>query len=355
MHWRRRRWWLVGVVGFVLLIRAALPEVIRRQLETRASELLQARVQVGDVDLGLLGGAVALEDVALRPAVAGGAPAPVEAQPAESAEPPVVAWRRLAVNLRWWMLARKVVRFSTVELDEPRVALDRLADGELNLLAFVPAGEAADAPPADEAEEGAPWGVGIDRLVLRAGNVRFRDFAVQEEGSEPVDVRLPTVDVRDVALAPGVYGGPARTSLDVRVDEGRLRVNTRVWLRDGGVALATTLRARRMPLERVRLYVPEVGWRELGGTLGASLVHRLEPRQRNRLTGTVTLDDVTVRVSDVETPALAWKHLGVAIDEIDLMAHRASIDTVELSGATVVVRPQGGTPVPAVARGAGGA
>jgi hypothetical protein len=186
-------------------------------------------------------------------------------------------------------------------------------------------------------------------LILRSGHVRFRDFAVQGEG-EPVDVRLPTIEVRDIALASGVYGGPARTSVDVRVDEGRLRVNTRLWMRDGGVALATTLRARRMPLERVRLYVPDVGWRELRGELGASLVHHLESNQRNVLTGSVTLDGVEVRVPDVEKPALTWKHLGVDIEAIDLQDHRAAIDKVELQSPTVVVQPEGGELLPAIAR-----
>jgi hypothetical protein len=182
--------------------------------------------------------------------------------------------------------------------------------------------------------------VAADRVALVGGHLRFRDFAVRGE-SEPVDIRLPTIVVRDVALLPGHYGGPARTSLDVRVDEGRLRVNTRLWLREGGAALSTTLRARRMPLQRVRFYVPDVGWNELGGELGASLVHRLSTGERNVIRGAVTLDDVAVRVPDVEEPALTWKHLGVDLEQIDLQNHRADVADVDLRDMTLTLVRRG--------------
>jgi len=343
----RRRWWLVGIVTLLVLLRAVLPEIVRRQAETRASELLHAQVKIGDVDLGLLRGMVALDDVGLRPV-----PPPdatPEAKAAAEGAPPVVGWKRFAINLRWWPLVHKTVRLEDVELDEPIVAVDRLADGELNLLAFVPVAAGGEKPPAPEEPGAKPWGAGIDHLVLRSGHVRFRDFAVQGEG-EPVDVRLPTIEVRDIALASGLYGGPARSSVDVRVDQGRLRVNTRLWMRDGGVALSTTLRARRMPLERVRLYVPDVGWRELRGELGASLAHHLEPNKRNAVTGTATLDGVEVNVPDVDKPALTWKHLGVDLDVIDLQGHRAAVDKVVLESLTVIVQPEGGELLPAIAR-----
>ncbi|TMA67273.1 MAG: hypothetical protein E6J68_05795, partial [Deltaproteobacteria bacterium] len=80
-------------------------------------------------------------------------------------------------------------------------------------MALVPRGEARAAAktgegqttPAAGAEAAgatakAGWGVGVDHLALRGGHVRFRDFAVR--GVEPVDIALPTIEVRDVALRP---------------------------------------------------------------------------------------------------------------------------------------------------------
>src|SRR5439155_1747927 len=102
-------------------------------------------------------------------------------------------------------------------------------------------GQAPERAPAGAEGAGAKakaaWGVGVDYLALRGGHIRFRDFAVR--GVEPVDVALPTIEVRDVALRPGIYGRPARAHLDVRVDEGRLRMNTQLRLIAHGVAVAS--------------------------------------------------------------------------------------------------------------------
>jgi len=305
---RRRRRWLVALAILVVL-RAALPAGLRVLLASQAGKLLRARVEIGDVDLALLRGAIALKDVVVRP----GATAPSSSS---DSGPPLVAWKRFAVNVAWLPLFRKTVELESVELDEPRLALDRLASGEINLMALVPKGDAPATEPVEgQAPERAPagaegagakakaaWGVGVDYLALRGGHIRFRDFAVR--GVEPVDVALPTIEVRDVALRPGIYGRPARAHLDVRVDEGRLRMNTQLRLIAHGVAVATSLRARRLPVRRTRLYVPKVGWRELAGELGASVVHRFATGGRHEVRGTVTLDDVAVRVPGVEEPAL---------------------------------------------------
>ena len=319
-------------LAILVVLRAALPLGLRALLASQAGKLFQARVEIGDVDLGLLRGVVVLKDVAVRPAAA------------PSAEPPLIAWKRFAVNLAWFPLLRRTLELQSVELDEPRLALDRLASGEINLMALVPKGEAPAAKPAEGKAGETPWGVGVDYLALRGGHVRFRDFAVP--GVEPVDVALPAIEVRDVALHPGLYGGPARAHLDVRVDQGRLRVSTHLELLEHGVGVATNLRARRLPLRRTRLYVPKVGWRELAGQLGATVVHRFASGSRHDVRGTITLDDLAVRVPGVEEPALKWKHFAVSVDPVDLLAQHARVTRVELAGASLLVRPGGGAPLP---------
>ena len=347
-----RRRWLV-VLGILLVLRVALPPIARRVMQSRASTLLNARVTIGDVDFALWRGLVALDDVAVRPPLP-----PGTAEPPTEAEPALIAWKRFAVNLAWFPLLRKTLRLESVELDDPQVALDRLAHGEINLLALVPKSEAPPSPqPVEPPAGGEPpkggsgWGVGIDRLVLRTGHVRFRDFAV--EGAEPVDLTLPNIEVKDVSLRPGLYGEPAYARLDVRVDQGRLRINTRVHLLENGLQSATNLRARRLPLRRTRFYVPNVGWRELEGELGASLVHRFASGGRHDLTGSIALDGVAVNIPEITGPALGWKHLGVTLDRIDVVGQRAALANVELAGASVVVRPRGGPPLPVVGGGGG--
>jgi uncharacterized protein involved in outer membrane biogenesis len=69
----RWRWWILAV-AVVIAVRAALPEILRRVLISQASEALKARVEVGDVDLFLLHGDVALENVSVREAAASPTP-----------------------------------------------------------------------------------------------------------------------------------------------------------------------------------------------------------------------------------------------------------------------------------------
>src|SRR5213594_1911515 len=127
----RRRRWLV-LLGVLVVLRAALPEVVRRVLVSQLSQRLRTRVDVGDVDLALHRGGVALEDVALY------APdAPVE--------------------LRYLPLLWKTVQLRDIELEGPHVALDRLASGDLNLRRLLPPSEPTPAAPPAPQPSGGRW------------------------------------------------------------------------------------------------------------------------------------------------------------------------------------------------------
>ena len=378
--WRWRRWLVVLLV--LVVVRLALPEVLRRVLISQASQALQARVEVGDVDLSLLRGGVALEDVAIwaSPTVtaANGAPSPsatpvppatvgtdppapstsgeaspaaAVASPAPKSEQPLIAWKRLAVRLRWLPLFRKTIQLSEVELDEPHVALDRLANGRINLMALVPVSKEPAAPtPAPTpgaAKEG--WGFGIDRFVLRRGGVLFRDFEVKD--TEPLEMNLQQIQVRDIALRPGFYGQPATVHLELAFDQASLRLDARFTMLEKGFGLEADLEAHGLPLRRSRFYIPNVGWSALHGEVDAALKYRLETGKRNEVSGTVSLRDLAVRVSQFEEPALAWKNLTVKVDPVDLLAHRATVAEVALTGASLLVRPQGGDLLPFLAAG----
>src|SRR5262249_51212155 len=116
---RLRRWrWLLIVLGVVIVVRAALPYALRYVLVSQGSKMLRAKVDVGDVDLWLLQGAVAIKDFALT----------VPGDPEQSGTP-LVAWKRLMVDLKWWPLRHKTVQLGAVELDDPRIAVERLKSG----------------------------------------------------------------------------------------------------------------------------------------------------------------------------------------------------------------------------------
>jgi hypothetical protein len=337
-----RRGWLVAL-GIVIVLRAAAPEVLRRVLVSRLSQQLQTRVEIGDVDLTLVRGGIALEDVAVW-----------SPMPQAAGEPPLVAWKRLAVEVRYVPLLWKIVRLRHVALEAPRIALDRLADGELNLQRLVPP-PAPPPPSGDEAPPPAPsaWKVGIDDFTLRAGGVRFRDLTLPD--GEPLEIGIPDIAVADVALQPGVYGEAGRVGASVRSEGGALRLASRVSALDRGYAVDTRLKAYRLPLRRGRLYVPGVGWSELAGTLDAVVAHALSPDGRNRVRGLVRLRDVAVRVPDLPEAAFGLRRLALWVEPLDLAARQVHVPRIDVAGASVAVDLTGRAVLPLLARPAAAA
>ncbi|MDX2169322.1 MAG: DUF748 domain-containing protein, partial [Deltaproteobacteria bacterium] len=371
-EWRARayRWrrWLIAL-AVLLVVRIALPEVLRCVIASQASQALNARVEIGDVDLRLWRGGVALEVVAVRAAgdaTPDAAPATDPAAPpvAFPASPPLIAFKRFAIELRYWPLVHKTIQLRDIELAAPRVALDRLADGELNLMALVPqqqvAVEAGGTPaavasptpqaatPAAAAEPGSSWKFGLDRFVLTDGRLRFRDLMLA--GSEPVEVGIDRVSVEEIALTPEVYGQPAKINLKLGVDEGIIDVRSSLRLVGSDVITTTEVDANRLPLRRARLYVPKVGWSDLQGELDLDLTYELVPREKNLLHGTLALREVSVNVPHLEDVAVGWKSLAVSLDGIDLLAQHAAVNEVALDGARIQVRASGGDALPLLAQ-----
>ncbi|MGD9762343.1 MAG: DUF748 domain-containing protein [Candidatus Binatia bacterium] len=401
-NWRAvlRRWrWLLVAVAAVILIRAALPEALRRAAESQASAALHAQVEVGDVDLTLWRLGVALEDVAVRAAAqpdagppgsrtttstsapdaetppaagesaartatptatsitgtppatpdAGGTPPAAGDVAAEA--PVIIGFKRLAAELRLVPLFDKTIQLREVALDGPRVALDRLASGDLNILALIPrqpVAVEAGATPSVEAPAGGGWKFGLDKFLLTNGRVRFRDLAVQ--GSEPVEVGIDRVSVEEIALTPEVYGEPARVQLTLGVDEGAIEVDARLRIVGGGVAMTTDVHAQRLPLRHARLYVPEVGWSSLIGELDLDLTYALEPDREHHIGGSLGLRNVAVKVPDQPDVVAGWEALNVVLDRVDLLARRAAVKQVALDGARLSVRSKGGQRIMALAQ-----
>ena len=329
--YRWRRWLISAAVIFV--VRALLPFVLQRVIASQASQMLHARVEVGDIDLALLHGGVALKDVAVFAADA----AP-EAQP-------LVAWKLFSVELRWLPLLRKTIQLQELVLDSPYVSLERLRDGGVNLLALVPKAGATPAPTPAESSPKPGWGFGVDRVVLRAGNLRFQDFTVAE--SEPVEIRLPAIEVSNIAVRPGLYNQPARALIEMKIDEGVLKIDSSATVRADGIAAETRVVAERLPLRRSRVYVPRVGWSDLRGTLSLDVTHRIDTDgSRHDIRGTIALQDVTVHVPGFEDTALAWRTFSVQLDPADLIEHRIKVAKVELDGLSLPVRTGGKEPLP---------
>jgi hypothetical protein len=417
--WRSRIWrwrWIILLTVLVVGVRLALPFVLRRVLVTQGAQILQSRIEVGNIDLWLLSGAIAIDDFALRPGPARTDAAPPASPPAGEGNPatataagdaaPLVAWKRLLVDIEWRPLLDKTVRVQEIVLDAPKFAVERLASGHFTYEPVVEAALAyaaasptsagtlppATATPSVAAEQalaettptasntGQPtiegtatptlaeatatatggagaratgWQVGLDRVAIRDGHVWFHDLMFK--GSEPFDITIPTVDVKHIALSPGLYGDRSRAQVHIGLDEGSLDIDARLALIEKGFWLETNIEAARLPLRRSRLYIPNVGWSDLHGEVDASLWYGLESGVRDQLKGTVTLRNVSIAVPDLTRSALAWKSLKVRIDMLDLVGHVISIGEVDLSGADLTVELTGEERFPLLRKAMAGA
>lgn len=375
--WRSRLWrwrWLLTLVALLVLVRANLPWIIRRVLVAQASALLRADVALGDVDLALYKGGVALHDLAIRlrptpiarPTGGDGdaAHAIRDTQPTASTErtgeaaarpaAPILAWKTFAVSLRWWPLVRKTIQLREIVLDSPQIVLERFANGELNFEALARAAMEARAEsgtpgatpfpaavpspsPAGEPAASSGWLMGVDRIALAGGQLRFLDHTLK--GSDPIDIAVPSIEVHDISLSPDVYGEPSESKLRVTLDEGSLELGAHAALAGADVKLDSQLRARSLPLRRSRLYVPGAGWSELKGSLDADLEYTLETGKVNAVRGSVSLRDLAINVPELPREALTLKQLTVRVDPIDLHNHSANVAEINLDGVWVVSRP----------------
>ena len=352
-RWRRlasRRWTRVVVVAVVLLvaIRIALPSIVRRVAIDQADKALVGRIELDDVDLALLTGGVTLHglrvyanEAAQRDATAApdAAPAP-EAGEGPPGFAPVFSAQRLTVGLGFLALLHKTIEVRGIELEHFAVSLDRAKDGVLVLPAPVP----AEPPP--QPQEPSGWGVLIQRVMLRDGQLGFRDFAVGET-PQHLDVTLPTVDAANLALLITASGlEPGKMTLDAGIRDGTAHVEATIENLAGGPAVETHVVLTNLPIDEVRLYIPRVGWSALAGRLDSDVVHRFESNGAHTARGRVGLRDLAVRVADLDQPAIAWRSLGVEITGIDLVRQHAEIAGVTLEGMRVVTIPAGPEPLP---------
>lgn len=338
---RWSRWWLLAL-AIPILLRIALPEIVRRAVESNASAAIRGTVTVGDVDLQLWRGQVDLKDVAVRgESVHDGADTAV----------PLIAIGRLGLGLRYPPLLRRTVLLREVEVEAPKVALERLASGDLNLLGLLPVTEESTSP----GEPAAPssWKFGLDRFVLSEGRLRFRD-ALMGADAEPIEFQVGRIAVDDLAISPDVYGGPSRLHAVVALENGNVEVDGTLRMVDGEPALTAKATARALPLRQARIYVPEVGWSNLSGGLDLDLDYELDPGKTNVLRGRAALADVSVAVPG-EDVAAALKSFVIELDAVDLIARDAKVKKVELDGAIVSVRLDADDVLPVLTKGTKGA
>ncbi len=341
---------LLGLALLLLVVRIALPYVIRPILVSQADAALAGRIALADLDLSLIRGGVTLRGLEVH---VDELPTAAESASAARAEPtpPLFDAQRLWVQISWLGLLAKTLRVEELEIEGFHVRLERTAAG-LTLPGPTPsdAEPATEVEPAPDAGGGSSWSLAADGVRLRDGAISFVD---QTTGVPPRRFELALNDVSadnlDLALG-SASGEPGRVAVHAQIGDGSIGIDTRVAALPAGPALTSTLTLTHLPLSGVQAYLPLLGSNELEARLDASLVHRFESGGAHDVSGQIALGDVTMRVPGLERPALAWQKLEIVLDRIDLVAQQASVAQVVLTGARLPVDLRAAQPLPLLNR-----
>jgi hypothetical protein len=254
------RWWLAGIASIVL-IRAAAPYALGVALESVAADA-GLGLEIGDIDLELLAGAIALERVRVQ----------VSARSEAAGNRPLLEIARLRADLIWRDLLSSRVHLSAVQIDEARVLLIQREDGSFALPVDEPAADAPQQeinlaespgapqgqglehdipdgePLADRTSDGDPaksWEFGIDEFELNEA-----DFALQRVDRDDESVRFKLLRFGLSAFSLGADGaGVGR----IDFDHPELHVEREWLLGDGENTEASDADDSAQPLPPFRL------------------------------------------------------------------------------------------------------
>ena len=110
--WRR---WLAIAAGLVVALRAALPFALEQLAERQGSAALGVPLRVGDVDLSLVTGGVAIEELRV-----GNRALPIDIPEIDPAAA-FLSLDRVWARISWLDLLRGRIHLRELELDAPKV------------------------------------------------------------------------------------------------------------------------------------------------------------------------------------------------------------------------------------------
>jgi hypothetical protein len=248
---------------------------------------------------------------------------------ADRPDTPLVAWRRLYVNFNaWGSLFGWKIRFSTVELDAPRVAIERRKhDFNFSDILTRLAGDAQPQPKAKSA-----LALQVDDIRILGGRFAFDDnsgaipahsslddvtVAVQKLYLATGDDRLNPITLQ--AVMPG--GGQLRLTGNYRADPLKLDVN--VVASDIHLETLKDFIANQVPLALNN------GRLTLQTNIDVEMDKALQVQVRN---GQIDITDLAVDDTTREPPLLRGRLLQLRGIEMNLAQRRFRIDGITLDG-----------------------
>ena len=245
------------------------------------------------------------------------------------------------------------MQIEEVTLDGPEVDVERLRDGGVIVPALRP--PPADAPPPEPppaepaADASPPWNVIVDSAKLRDGRLVLLDRV--PEPAQNVTLSLDGIELNGFHLrAEDENQAPGVGTIEARFGDGSVKLETNLANRGDGFAVTATATLDNLPLDRLQVHAPQIGWSDFRGRLDGKVQVHLEPEMLPLASGNVVLRDVQVDVPGESEPALAWRRFEVDVERVDLAKRFVTVKKVALDGAGVLVRPLDQPPLPLLPR-----
>ena len=306
---------LIGIAGFI-----GLPLLAKRELPQRISAALDRPTSLDGIRFNPL--TLQLE---LRGLTIGSRPG----------REPLLTFDVLTVDFSLASITRRAAVIDRIELQAPRIALEREPDGRLDISDIVDR-LAAPPPAVSTADPAAPASLPrlqIREFRIRAGSIRFNDrpMGLQHLASD-IELRLPRA-----STLPEDQAVPLEPDLSVRIDGMRVHARASLPPPPGDAPGSFELDVAGLELGRYANYLPQ-GWQarlasaridaQLKGTLG-----RGTGGLQADLAGAIAVDALALQSREGE-PLIAMPQVA-----IDITRASWPLRSIEL-GRIAIEKPQ---------------
>lgn len=187
------------VAGVVIYFN--LNRILKRSVETHATDSLSLQTELGAARLAIFGGRVSLDDLTI-------------ASPQGFATPHMLSLDRGAVQVKYGQLGRDPVRISSITLRQPTIVVEQ-ANGKFNfqtLMDLVPKRNPTDGSPKDgDRQDGEPIRMIVDRLTVQDARVLIKPGTIPGLSTQLQDITIPipSFEMKNIGNADGAENGAA--------------------------------------------------------------------------------------------------------------------------------------------------
>ncbi len=325
--WRWALWLVAGLLLLWVVAWLAVPPIVKSQTEQRLSTLLGREVRIGRIGFSPWSLTLTVESLSIAAAAGAGAGAE-----------PQLSIQRVVANADLRSLLRLAPVLEALEIDVPRLRVARVADGRYDFDDIVERFAKTPAPPDTDAE---PARFALYNLKLQGGSVEFDDRPMKRvHRLQDLQVALPflsnlsdhdvTVDVlprlafnlNGAAFDSGAQSKPFAQDRASQIDLRITDLDLAPWLPYVPASL---------PLKPTR--------GKLVTQLQVQFAQAADGAPRVSLRGNASLADAAFAAAGAASaPAVAWRHLDVALSDVQPLARKIALGNVTLGGVTVDAR-----------------